>query len=207
MKASSIKVGVIAEQTGPLSFAGIADANVARMVIDDINAKGGLLGRQIELYLEDGATTDSVAEAKAAKLVQQDQVDVLFGGIYSSTRQAIKEPAVVKGRKLYIYPEQYEGQECHPLIFCTGPVPAQQIEPFIPWLMQQTGARKFYLPSADYIWPHTLNKKVREAVSAGGGEIVGEEYFPLDHTDYHRIVADIMSTRAEVVFNTIVPPG
>jgi len=90
MKASSIKVGVIAEQTGALSFAGISDANVARMVIDDINAKGGLVGRQIELYLEDGATTDSVAEAKAAKLVQQDQVDVLFGGIYSSTRQAIK---------------------------------------------------------------------------------------------------------------------
>src|SRR5437762_7162504 len=96
MKASSIKVGVIAEQTGALSFAGIADVNVARMVIDDINAKGGLLGRQIELYLEDGATTDSVAEAKAAKLVQQEQVDVLFGGIYSSTRQAIKGPGFVR---------------------------------------------------------------------------------------------------------------
>src|SRR3989440_5207552 len=140
-----IKVGVITDQTGPLSFMGIANANVARMVVDDINAKGGLLGRTIDLYLEDGATTDSVAEAKAAKLVQQDQVDVLFGGIYSSTRQAIKEPAVVKGRKLYIYPEQYEGQECDPLIFCTGPVPAQQIEPFIPWLMQQTGAKRFIL--------------------------------------------------------------
>ena len=61
---------------------------------------------------------------------------MIFGGIYSSTRQAIKGPAVVKGRKLYIYPEQYEGQECDPLIFCTGPVPAQQVDPFIPWLMQ-----------------------------------------------------------------------
>jgi branched-chain amino acid transport system substrate-binding protein len=111
----SIRVGVIADETGPLSFAGIANANVARMVIDDINAKGGLLGRQIDLCLEDGATTDSVAEAKAAKLVRQDQADVIFGGIYSSTRQAIKGPAVVKGKKLYIYPEQYEGQECDPL--------------------------------------------------------------------------------------------
>jgi len=207
MKASSIKVGVIAEQTGALSFAGIADANVARMVIDEINAKGGLVGRQIELYLEDGATTDSVAEAKAAKLVQQDQVDVLFGGIYSSTRQAIKEPAVVKGRKLYIYPEQYEGQECDPLIFCTGPVPAQQIEPFIPWLMQQTGAKKFYLPSADYVWPHVMNKKVRQVATANGGAIVGEEYFPLDHADYGKTVDTITSSGAEVVFNTIVPPG
>jgi hypothetical protein len=90
MKNSAIKVGVIADQTGPLSFVGIANANVAKMVINDINANGGLLGRQIDLYLEDSATIDSVAEAKATKLVQHDNVDVIFGGIYSSTRQAIK---------------------------------------------------------------------------------------------------------------------
>jgi ABC-type branched-subunit amino acid transport system substrate-binding protein len=202
-----IKVGVITDQTGPLSFMGIANANVAKMVVDDINAKGGLLGRTIDLYLEDSATTDSVAEAKARKLVQQDQVDVIFGGIYSSTRQAIKGPAVVDGKKLYIYPEQYEGQECDPLIFCTGPVPAQQVDPLIPWLMRETGAKSFYLPSADYIWPHTLNKKVREVVTSNGGAIVGEEYFPLDHTDYGSTVGKIASSGAEVVFNTIVPPG
>jgi branched-chain amino acid transport system substrate-binding protein len=104
MTQGSIKVGVIAERTGALSFMGGANANVAKMVIDDINAKGGLLGRTIDLYLEDGATTDSIAEAKATKLVEEDKVDVVFGGIYSSTRQAIKGPAVVKARKLYIYP-------------------------------------------------------------------------------------------------------
>ena len=203
----SIKVGVITDQTGPLSFMGMANANVAKMVVNDINSKGGLLGQQIDLCLEDSATTDSVAEAKATKLVQQDQVDVIFGGIYSSTRQAIKGPAVVKGETLYIYPEQYEGQECDPLLFCTGPVPAQQVEPLIPWLMQQTGAKTFYLPSADYIWPHTLNQKVRQVAMANGGAIVGEEYFPLDHTDYARTVEKITASGAEVVFNTIVPPG
>src|SRR5436190_5723474 len=203
----SIKVGVIADQTGALSFLGIANANVAKMVIDDINAKGGLLGRQIDLYLEDGATTDSVAAARATRLVQHDHVDVIFGGIYSSTRQAIKGPAVVKGKKLYIYPEQYEGQECDPLIFCTGPVPAQQVEPLIPWLMQHTGAKKFFLPSADYIWPHTMNRKVREIVTANGGSIVGEEYFPPDHEDYRQTVEKIVASGADVVFNTTVPPG
>src|SRR3954451_18663695 len=147
----TIKVGMIADQTGPLSFMGIANANVARLVVDEINAGGGLLGRQIELHLEDGETTDSAAEACAAKLVTQDHFDVLFGGIYSSTRQAIKGPAVVEGNTLYIYPEQYEGQEHYPLIFCTGPVPAQQGEPLIPGLMERAGAKTFYLPSADYI--------------------------------------------------------
>ncbi len=150
MTQASIKVGMIAEETGALSFMGRANANVARMVVDEINADGGLLGRKIELYLEDGATTDAVAAAKAAKLVAQDKVDVIFGGIYSSTRQAIKAPAVVKGRTLYIYPEQYEGQECDPLIFCTGPVPAQQLDPLVPWLMRKTGAKTFYLPSAEF---------------------------------------------------------
>src|SRR5438445_841557 len=207
MTQASVKVGMIAEETGALSFMGRANANVARMVVDEINADGGLLGRKIELYLEDGATTDAVAEAKSAKLVAQDKVDVIFGGIYSSTRQAIKGPAVVKGRTLYIYPEQYEGQESDPLVFCTGPVPAQQVDPFIPWLMRKTGAKKFYLPSADYIWPRVMNQRVREVVTAHGGSIVGEAYFPLDHTDYRATVERIASTGAEVVFNTIVPPG
>ena len=202
-----IKVGVIADQTGPLSFVGLANTNVVRMVIDDINAEGGLLGRPVELYLEDSATDDAVAAQKAAKLVEHDQVDVIFGGIYSSTRQAIKGPAVVQGETLYIYPEQYEGQESDPLIFCTGPVPAQQIDPFIPWLMRTTGAKTFYLPSADYIWPHVMNAHVQEVAAANGGAIVGEEYYPLDHVDYRATVERITASGADVVFNTIVPPG
>src|SRR5205823_14654674 len=138
-----------------------------------------------ELFVEDSATDDDVARPAAGRLVAAD-VDVVVGGIYSSTRQAIKGPVVDEAGKLYIYPEQYEGQESDPLIFCTGPVPAQQVEPFFPWLMQQTGAKRIYMPSADYIWPHTLNKKVREVVAAEGGEIVGEEDFLLDHSDYGR---------------------
>src|SRR5258706_6371532 len=200
------RVGVITDQTGALSFMGIANVNVAKMVIDDINDRGGLLGRPVELFVEDSATDDSVAEAAAAKLVER-AVDVVVGGIYSSRRQAIKRPVVDQGETLYIYPEQYEGQECHPLIFCTGPVPAQQVEPLFPWLMQQTGAKRFYMPSADYIWPHTMNEKVCEVVTAHGGSIVGEEYFPLDHTDYAATVERIVASGADVVFNTIVPPG
>jgi ABC-type branched-subunit amino acid transport system substrate-binding protein len=202
-----IKVGVIADLTGPLSFVGLANANVAGMVIGDLNAEGGLLGRRLELCLEDSATDDAVAAAVARKLVEDDQVDVVLGGIYSSTRQAIKGPAVVDGETLYLYPEQYEGQESDPLIFCTGPVPAQQVDPFIPWLMERTGATSFYLPSADYIWPHVLNARVREVVTANGGTIVGEEYYPLDHTDYEGTVDRITASGADAVFNTIVPPG
>ena len=207
MTEAPIKIGLIADKTGPLSFVGIANANVASMLVDDLNASGGLLGRRIELSIEDSETSDSAAAARADKLVRKDGVKVIFGGIYSSARQAIKGPAVERGKTLYIYPEQYEGEEADPLIFCTGPVPAQQVDPLLPWVMRQTGARKFYLPSADYVWPRVLNKKARAVVLAEGGSIVGEEYFPLDHTDYRATVDRIMSSGAEVVFNTIVPPG
>jgi branched-chain amino acid transport system substrate-binding protein len=202
-----IRVGVIADQTGPLSVIGTAMANVARMVVGDINAKGGLLGRRLELHLEDGATDDAVAAAVARKLVEQDQVEVVLGGVFSSTRQAIKGPAVVEGETLYIYPEQYEGQESDPLLFCTGPVPAQQVDPLIPWLMRETGAKRFYLPSADYIWPHVMNARVREVVEANGGAIVGEEYHPLDHADWKTTVDRIATAEADIVFNTTVPAG
>jgi branched-chain amino acid transport system substrate-binding protein len=202
-----VKVGVVADLTGPMSFMGVADANVARMVVDEINGGGGLLGKHIELHIEDSETTDAAAEAAAARLVGDVQVDVVFGGILSSTRQAIKAAAVTEGSTLYIYPEQYEGQECDPLIFCSGPVPAQQVDPLIPWLIEKTGAKRFALPSADYIWPRIMNEKVRQIVTAAGGEIVEEDYYPLDHTDYGEAIEKIMSGGAEVVFNTIVPPA
>ena len=152
--------------------------------------------------------TDGAAAAKAAKLVQEDQVDVIFGGIYSSTRQAIKGPAVVDGKTLYIYPEQYEGQEHDPLIFCTGPVPAQQVEPLIPWLMERTGAKKFYLPSADYIWPQRAEQEgAADGRRPTAARSSGRSTTPWITTDYSETVEKIMSSGAEVVFNTIVPPG
>ncbi|HZO76429.1 MAG TPA: substrate-binding protein [Solirubrobacteraceae bacterium] len=203
----SIKVGVVADTTGPLSPMGCAQANVATLVVDEINASGGMLGRRLELILEDSATDDAQAAAKATKLVRDDHVDVLLGGIFSSTRQAIKGSAVEEGETLYIYPEQYEGQEYHPLLFCTGAVPAQQVEPLIPWLMHEIGARTFYLPSSDYIWPRVMNRKLHEVASANGGEVLGEEYYPVDHADWAETVARINSSGAHVVFNTTVPPG
>jgi branched-chain amino acid transport system substrate-binding protein len=98
----SIKVGVVADQTGPLSPMGCAQANVATLVVDEINASGGLLGRRLELICEDSATDDAQAAAKAAKLVHEDHVDVLLGGTFSSTRQAIKGPAVEEGETHHV---------------------------------------------------------------------------------------------------------
>ena len=127
-----IKVGIATDLTGPIAYAGNADANVAKMVIKEINAGGGLLGRPLELYIEDTASNESVAVGNVRKLIQRDKVDMVLGGITSSMRNAIKDPIVVRGKTLYIYPQLYEGKECTPYLFCTGPTPAQQCDEFIP---------------------------------------------------------------------------
>lgn len=104
-----IKVGIAIDLTGPIGFAGKADANVAKMVIKEINNSGGLLGRPIELYIEDTASNESVAVGNVRKLIQRDKVDMVLGGLASSMRNAIKDVIVSRGKTLYIYPQFYEG--------------------------------------------------------------------------------------------------
>ena len=204
--ADPIKVGIATDLTGPIGFAGNANANIANLVVDDINANGGILGRPLEIHIEDTASNESVAVGNVRKLIQRDRVDVVLGGITSSMRNAIKDVIVGRGRTLYIYPQLYEGRECTPYIFCTGPTPAQQCDELIPWLIQN-GGKRFALPSANYVWPHVLNEYARKVIENSGGEVVLEEYYPLDQVEYIATVNKIMNEKIDVVFNTVIPPG
>ena len=201
-----IKVGIATDLTGAIAYVGNACANVAKMVVKDVNNAGGILGRPIELFIVDTASDEWVGLANVRRLIQRDKVDVVLGGITSSMRNAIKDAIVTHGKKLYIYPEQYEGKECTPYLFCTGPTPAQQCDQIIPWLIKN-GGKRFAFPSANYIWPHVLNKYARELIEKYGGEVIFEEYYPLDQMDYSATVNNIMTNNAEVVFNTIIAPG
>jgi ABC-type branched-subunit amino acid transport system substrate-binding protein len=201
-----IKIGIATDLTGAIGYAGNANANVAKMVVKDINDAGGVLGRPLELHIEDTASNESVAVANVRKLIQRDKVDVVLGGITSSMRNAIKDVIVTRGKTLYIYPQLYEGKECTPYLFCTGPTPAQQCDEFIPWLMKN-GGRRFALPSANYVWPHVLNAYARQVIEKNGGEVIFEEYYPLDQIEYSATVNKIMTNNVEVVFNTVIPPG
>ena len=204
--ADPIKVGIATDLTGAIGIAGNACANTARMMVEEINAAGGVLDRPLELYIEDTASNESVAVNNVRKLVQRHRVDVVLGGITSSMRNAIKDVIVNRGRTLYIYPQLYEGRECTPYLFCTGPTPAQQCDALIPWLMAD-GAKRFAFPSANYIWPHRLNEYARKVVEANGGEVVFEEYYPLDQIEYSATVAKIMNENIDIVFFTVIPPG
>jgi ABC-type branched-subunit amino acid transport system substrate-binding protein len=201
-----IKIGIATDLTGAIGYAGNANANTAKMVLKDINDAGGVLGRPLELHIEDTASNESLAVANVRKLIQRDKVDVVLGGITSSMRNAIKDVIVTRGKTLYIYPQLYEGKECTPYLFCTGPTPAQQCDEFIPWLIKN-GGRRFALPSANYVWPHVLNAYARQVIEKNGGEVIFEEYYPLDQIEYSATVNKIMTNNVDVVFNTVIPPG
>ncbi len=204
--ATPIKVGIATDLSGALGFEGQSDLNVAKMCADIINQQGGLLGRPLQLYVEDTASNEGVAVGNVRKLIERDRVDVVLGGITSSMRNAIKGAIVARGRTLYIYPQLYEGGECEKFIYCTGPTPAQQCDNLIPWLIQH-GGKRFAFPSANYIWPHVLNKYARKLVQQHGGEVIFEEYYPIDQVEYGSTVNKIMAEKVDVVFNTVIPPG
>ena len=201
-----IRVGIATDLTGPLGFAGVVEANIAKMVVQEMNDNGGLLGRPIELHIEDTATNEAVGVGNVRKLIQRDKVDVVLGGILSSMRNAIKDAILSRGKTLYLYPMLYEGKECTPYLFCTGPTPAQQCDQLIPWLVKN-GGRRFALPGSDYIYPRTTIAYARKAIEAAGGEVVFDDYFPLDQVEFGPTINKIMTNNVDVVFNMVIPPG
>jgi branched-chain amino acid transport system substrate-binding protein len=205
--AGTIKVGVLADMTGPLAVFGKSFYNTAQLAVEDVNAGGGVLGKQIEIALEDSASDNTIANTKAKKLVEDDGAVMVTGVVTSSMREAIKGTIVDRANKIYIYPNIYEGDSCHQNEFCTGPVAPQIVEPFIPYLFEKAGGKKLYYTGADYIFPRVSGKWVRQVVEANGGQIVGEEYFPLDATDFSASVQKIMSSGADIVYSNVIPPG
>ncbi|CAK4841653.1 unnamed protein product [Aphanomyces euteiches] len=171
------------------------------MAIDEINAAGGVLGKQIKPIIEDGASDWPNFAEKAKKLLQKDKVATIFGGWTSSSRKAML-PVVEENKGLLWYPVQYEGLESSPNIFYTGATTNQQIIPAVTWLLQNKG-KKFFLLGSDYVFPRTANKIIKEQLKAEGGTLVAEEYTPLGHTDYNTIISKIKAEKPDVVFNSL----
>jgi len=205
--AGPIKMGIATDITGAIAPSGNANWQVAQFAVEEINKAGGILGQPIELYLEDTASDPKIAVGNVRKLIQERKVDVVLGGITSAMRQAIKDPIVNRGRTLYIYPQLYEGQECTKFLYNTGPSPAQQCDRLIPYLIKTLGKKRFAMPSANYVWPQLLNKYARKVIEANGGEVVFEEYYPLDQAEYSATIGKIKDGKVDCVFMTIIPPG
>ncbi|WP_336789972.1 urea ABC transporter substrate-binding protein [Paenibacillus sp. MMO-177] len=198
---NTIKVGVLHSLSGTMAISEVSVRDAEMMAIEEINAAGGVLGKKIEAIQEDGASDWPTFAEKARKLLSEDKVATVFGGWTSSSRKAMK-PVFEELNGLLWYPVQYEGLEASPNIFYTGATTNQQIVPAVDWLLENRG-KKFYLLGSDYVFPRTANLIIKEQLKAKGGEMVGEEYTPLGHTDFSTIISKIKEAKPDVVFNTL----
>ncbi|MFX3634140.1 MAG: urea ABC transporter substrate-binding protein [Candidatus Pristimantibacillus sp.] len=196
-----IKVGVLHSLSGTMAISEVSVRDAEIMAIDEINAAGGVLGKKIVAVEEDGASDWPTFAEKARKLISEDKVATVFGGWTSSSRKAMK-PVFEELNALLWYPVQYEGLESSPNIFYTGATTNQQIVPAVDWLLENRG-KKMYLLGSDYVFPRTANLIIKEQLKAKGGELVGEEYTPLGHTDYSTIISKIKEAKPDIVFNTL----
>lgn len=197
----TIKVGILHSLSGTMAISEVSVKDAEMMAIEEINAAGGVLGKQIEPVIEDGASDWPKFAEKAKKLLQNDKVVTVFGCWTSASRKAVL-PVFEENNGLLWYPVQYEGMEASPNIFYTGAAPNQQIVPAVEWLLNNKG-KKFFLLGSDYVFPRTANKIIKAQLSAMGGELIAEEYTPLGHTDYSTIVNKIKAADPDVVFNTL----
>lgn len=196
-----IKVGFETALSGEWTIYGIPMHQTTQIAIEEINQSGGLLGKKVQLLVEDDKTDTKTGVDKARRLIERDRVDVLAGTISSAMREAVT-PVVLKHHMLYLYPTFYEGGACHKLLFCFGEVPSQQVEPFLPWFMKEFG-KKVYILGADYIWPHILNKHVRRIVEREGGKVIHEEYVPIPVSDFSSTIARIKMLKPDVVYSDL----
>jgi urea transport system substrate-binding protein len=196
-----IKVGVLHSLSGTMSISEVAVKDGTLMAIEEINAKGGILGRKIVPTVEDGASDWPTFAEKAKKLILQDKVAVVFGCWTSASRKAVL-PVFEKYNHLLFYPVQYEGLEASKNIVYTGAAPNQQIMPAVTWLLKD-GRKKFFLLGSDYVFPRTANLIIKAQLKAEGGTMVAEEYTPLGHTEYSTVISKIKAAKPDVIFNTL----
>ncbi len=197
----TVKVGLLHSLTGSMAISeqSVRDAEV--LAITEINAAGGVLGKQIVYVEEDGASEPSTFATKAEKLIDAEGVATVFGCWTSSSRKAVKS-IFEEYNALLWYPVQYEGMEQSSNIVYTGAAPNQQIVPAIEYLIEQ-GYTKFFLLGSDYVFPRTANMIIEAQLEAAGLEVVGEEYADMDQTDFAAIIAKIEAAQPDVIINTL----
>lgn len=196
-----IKVGSLNSLSGTMAISEVTVRDAIKLAVEEINGKGGVLGKQVEIVGEDGASDPAVFAQKAEKLIKDDCVAAVFGGWTSSSRKAML-PVFESNDSLLYYPVQYEGLEASKNIFYTGATTNQQIVPALDYLKEK-GVKSLYLVGSDYVFPQTANRIIKAYAAANGIEIKGEDYTPLGSTDFSTIVNKVRASDAGAVFNTL----
>lgn len=193
--AEPIKIGLLEDRSGVFALHAGPKYLAAQLAVKEINDKGGVLGRQLAIIAPDPQSDNRRFQELTRMLIQREKVDVLFAGFASAEREAIR-PIVDQYKMLYFYNNQYEGGVADKYTFCTGPVPEQQIDPVVKYAIEKFGPR-MYIMAADYNfgqlsakWTHVIAKKY-------GGEVIGEEFIPLNTSQFASSLERIQSAKPD----------
>jgi len=197
----TVKVGVLQSLSGTMAISEVPLEKAELLAIDQINAKGGVMGHKIVADVEDGASEPATFAQKATKLIQQDHVVTVFGGWTSASRKAML-PVFQKFHNLLWYPVQFEGNECSPDIMYSGAQPNQQALPALTWA-EQKGYKRYFLLGSDYVYPRTANLILRKHIIHDKLKVVGEQYVPLGGTDFSGVISKIEQSKPDIIINTL----
>ena len=202
---TEVIVGQLHSATGTMAISETGSIQAEQLAIDQINAMGGILGRQIKVIKEDGASDWPTFAEKSRKLLVNDKVATVFGCWTSASRKAVL-PIFEKENGLLYYPTFYEGLEQSKNVIYTGQEATQQIIYGLDWGAKEKKAKTFFLVGSDYIWPRTSMKIARKHIESVGklGKVVGEEYYPLGNTNFNSLINKIKVAKPDCIFAAVV---
>jgi urea transport system substrate-binding protein len=198
---SPIRIGVLHSMSGTMAISERSLVDAVAMAVQEINDRGGVLGRRIETVVADGQSDNAVFAREAERLIVTDHVAAVFGCWTSGSRKTVR-PVFEQHHHLLFYPVQYEGLEASPNIVYLGAAPNQQIIPAVRWLIRTTG-RRFFLVGSDYVFPRAANVIIRDGVTTWHGTIAGEAYVRLGSRDVEPVVRAIVAAKPDAILNTL----
>lgn len=197
----TVKVGLLHSLSGTMAISETSVRDAEMLAISEINANGGVLGKQIEAIEADGESDPRIFAEKARNLLQEKKVATVFGCWTSASRKAVK-PVFEELFGLLWYPVQYEGMEASPNIMYMGASPNQQIVPAVDYCAQNFGKRMF-LVGSDYVFPRTANRIIKAQLAQLDGECLGEKYIPMGGSDFSGVVQEILEKSPDVILNSL----
>ncbi len=198
-----IQIANISDLSGGFDIYGQAQLACFQLAVEEINKSGGLLGKQLELNSFDPQSDIQLYTQYATEVATRIQPPVVFAGISSASREAIR-PIFNRFNTLYFYPSLYEGGVCDRNHFCTGTTPAQTIEKLVPFVMNKFAGKKVYVIAADYNYGWISARWVKHYVEANGGEVIADEYFPLEVTEFGPAIKNIQAAKPDLIYSLLV---
>lgn len=196
--AEPIKIGIPIGLSGANSVVAPSVVQAAELAVEEINAKGGVLGRKLQLEIADDASGAAGAQKAFDSLIYQKKVDALISMETSAARNA-GLPVVSRGKVPYIYTSFYEGKSCNPYMFVNAWVPDQQVAPVVDFFMKSKNAKSFFLIGSDYSFGRGMLEFTKSYITKKGGKVLGEEYLPMDGSDWTAVINKLKTAKPDAI--------